>query len=181
VRVQWYAPAEMHVFAVALIPFYRFHASIRPLAARDAAALARLDTLMFRYEQPQEEAWGVDHGRGFMFDSWRVGGRWNSWGRDLRTLTRRQHLRPLPRPIPRCLERNAVWSEDLGRVRLTSSLFPPAVVTPHGEWEECSVDLPGFGKPTVRERKAKAAWLRRIRKLMQTYPSCLAIGVDCHC
>ena len=74
-----------------------------------------------------------------------------------------------------------MWSEDLGRVRLTSSLFPFAVVTPHGEWEECSVALPGFGKPTVRERKAKTAWLRRIRKLMQAYPSCLAIGVDYHC
>ena len=169
----------MHAFAVVLIPFDREHASIRPLAARDAAALARLDTLMFRYEQPQEEAWGVDYRRGFQFDWWMVGGRWNGWGRYLRTLMRRQHLRPLPRPIPRCLERNAVWSEDLGRVRLTSSLFPVAVVTPHGEWEEC-LALLGFGKPTVRERKAKAAWLRRIRKLMQAYPSCLAIGVDYH-
>ena len=35
-------------------------------------------------------------------------------------------------------------------------------------------------KPTVRERKAKAAWLWRIRKLMKTYRDCLAIGVDYH-
>ena len=61
-----------------------------------------------------------------------------------------------------------------------ATLTPLAVVTPHGEWEECSVDLPGFGKPTVRERKAKAAWLRRIRRLMRAYPACLAVGVDYH-
>ena len=171
----------MHAFAVVLIPFYEVHASIRPLAARDAAALARLEMLLFRYEQPPEEAWGVDYGRGYIFDWWEVGGRWNGWGRNLRNVMRRQRLRLSPRPIPRCLERNAIWSEDLGRARLGSSLFPVAVVTPHGEWEESAVLLPGFGKPTVRERKAKAAWLRRIRKLMQMYPDCLAIGVDYHC
>ena len=125
----------MHAFAVVLIPFYEVHASIRPLVARDAAALARLDTLLVRYEQPQEEAWGVDHARGFIFDWWELGGRWNGWGRNLRTVMKRQRLRPSPRPIPRCFERNAVWSEDLGRARLGSSLFPVAVVTPYGEWE----------------------------------------------
>jgi len=169
----------MHAFAVVLVPHYEVHASLRPLEARDAAALARLEMLLFRYEQPEDQAWGVDLGRGFRFDWWEVGGRWNGWGRNLRTLMRTQRLRPSPRPIPRCLERNAVWSEDLGRVRLNSSLFPLAVVTPHGEWEECAVP-PGWGRPTSRERKAKAAWLRRIRRLMQAYPGCLAIGVDYH-
>lgn len=171
----------MHVFAVVLIPFYPVDVSIRPLVARDAAALARLDTLMFRYEQPQEQAWGVDYERGFMFDWWELGGRWNGWARDLRALMRTQGLHPTRQPTPRCLERNAVWSEDLCRVRLTSSLFPFAIVTAHGEWEQCSAVLSGFGKPTVRERKAKAAWLRRIRKIMRFYPACLAVGVDYHC
>jgi len=156
----------MHVFALVIIPFDEGHASMRPLEARDAAALARLDTLLFRYE--------------YIFDWWEVGGRWNGWARNLRTVMRRQGRRLLPRPIPRCLERNAIWTEDLGHARLSSSLFPFAVVTPHGEWEECAVVVPGFGKTTARERKAKAAWLRRIRKLLKTYPDCLAIGVDYH-
>jgi hypothetical protein len=169
----------MHTFAVVLIPHYVVHAARRPLEARDAAALARLETLMFRFEQPEDQAWGVDHGRGFRLDWWERGGRWNGWGRRLRVLMRKQGLRPSPRLIPRCLERNAVWAEDLGRVRLGSWVFPLAVVTPHGDWEECAV-LPGWGKPTAREHKAKVAWLRRIRRLMRAYPSCLAIGVDYH-
>jgi len=172
----------MHAFAVVLIPFYERHASIRPLAARDAAALARLETLLFRYEQPpQDEAWTeIDYGVGYIFDWWEVGGRWRGWARNLRTVMKRQRLRLSPRPIRRCLERNAIWSEDLGRARLGASLFPAAIVTPHGEWEQPVVTLLGFGKLTARERKAKAAWLRRIRKLMKMYSDCLAIGVDYH-
>ena len=169
----------MHAFAVVLVPHYEVHASLRPPEARDAAALARLDTLLCRFEQPEDQAWGVDHGEGFKFDWWEVGGNWSGWGRNLRALMRKQRLRPSRRPIPRCLERNAVWSEDLGRVRLGAAVFPLAVVTPHGDWEECAV-WPGWGKPTVRERKAKAAWLRRIRRLMWAYPGCLAVGVDYH-
>lgn len=169
----------MHAFAVALIPHYEAHAALRPLEARDAALLARLEMLLFRYEQPEEQAWGVDYGGGFRFDWWEVGGRWNGWGRTLRALMRKQGLRPSPRTIPRILEPNAVWSEDLGRVRLGSSVFPLAIVTPHGDWEECAV-WPGFDRPTARERKATAAWLRRIRKLTRAYPSCLAIGIDYH-
>jgi hypothetical protein len=53
---------------------------------------------------------------------------------------------------------DAVWPEDLRRVRLTSAVFPAAVVTPYGEWEECSSTNSLFSKaPTVRERKAEAA------------------------
>ncbi len=169
---------DMHQLAAVLIPF---NASIRPLAARDAAAWARLDMLLYRYEQPQEQAWGVDATRGYIFDWWALGGRWQGWGRHIRTLMARQRLRPSQRPIPRFLERNAVWSEDLGRVRMGSSPFPVAVVTPHGDWHQCSEAVLGFGKTTVRERKAKAAWLRRIRTLMRAYPDCLAVGVDYHC
>jgi hypothetical protein len=169
----------MHAFAVALIPHYEVHAALRPLAARDAAAKARLETLLLRYEQPEDQAWGVDYGGGFRFDWWEVGGRWSGWGRNLRALMVKQGLRPSPRAIPKFLERNAMWSEDLCRVRLGSWVFPLAVVTPHGDWEECAV-WPGFGKLTARERKAKAAWLRRIRTLMRAYPSCLAIGIDYH-
>lgn len=91
----------------------------------------------------------------------------------------RQGLRPSQGSIPRFLKRNAVWSEDLGRVRLAAfSLCPDAVITPHGEWEEYAEDS---GNSTVRERKAYAAWLRRIRRLMRAYPRCLAIAIDCHC
>lgn len=93
----------------------------------------------------------------------------------------RQGLRPSQRPIPRFLERNAAWSEDLGRVRLNSSLLPAAVVTPYGEWKEGAAILPAFGRATNRQRKAKAAWLRKIRTLMHAYPGSLAIAVDYHC
>ena len=114
----------MHAFAVALIPHYEVHAALRPLEARDAAVRARLEMLLYRYEQPEDQAWGVDYGQGFRFDWWQIGGHWNGW-------------------------------------------------------EECA-EWPGFGKLTARERKAKAAWLRRIRKLMRAYPHCLAVGIDYH-
>ncbi len=81
--------------------------------------------LLYRYEQPDEDGWGVDFSRGFAFDWWELGGRADGWGREVRTLMARQRLRPSQRPIPRFLRRNAVWSEDLTRVRLSSSLYPP--------------------------------------------------------
>ena len=156
--------------------------SIRPLVARDSAIWARLDTLLFRYQEPGDDwTWGVDSERGFMFDWWALGGRWHGWGRDVRDLMTRQRVRPSPRPVPRFLAHNAVWSKDLGRVRLTSPLLPVAVVTPHGDWREGSSVLPSFGRMTIRQRKAKAAWLRRVRRLMHAYPECLAIAVDYHC
>ncbi len=34
---------------------------------------------------------------------------------------------------------------------------------------------------SVRERKAKVAWLRKIRRLMRYYHGSLAIAVDYHC
>jgi hypothetical protein len=85
-----------------------------------------------------------------------------------------QGVRTTQRPIPRLLARNAVWSEDLARVRLISSLLPVAIVTPLGEWKEGAAILPVFGKPTARQRKATAAWMRKIRKLMHAHPECLA-------
>jgi hypothetical protein len=151
------------------------------LVARDAATRAALDTLLFRYQQPEEQAWGVDSARGFKFDWWVIGGRFDGWGREVRALMTRQRLRPAPRPIPRFLERNAIWSDDLGRVRFTSSIYPLAVVTLYGDWIEASPLLPSFGKTTVRVRKAKAAWLKKIRTMMHAFPSCLAICVDYHC
>ncbi len=120
---------HMHSLGAVLIQFDRARAAIRPKAARDAAAQAQLDTLLFRYEQPQEElVWGVDDAHGFRFDWCVIGGRWSGWGREVRSLMARQHIRPTARPIPRFLERNAIWSEDLGRVRLTASLFPLALL-----------------------------------------------------
>jgi hypothetical protein len=168
----------MHQLAVVLVPFDSERASIRPRVARDAALWARLDTLLFRYEQPQELAWGVDLARGFQFDWWRLT---DYWRREVRSLMTKQGLRPSARPIPRFLAGNAVWSEDVGRVRLNPSAFPVAILTPHGEWIECPVLLLDFGNATVRVRKAEAAWQRTIRKLMHAYPGCLAIGVDYHC
>ena len=165
----------MHLLAAVLIPFDRERAAVRPLMARDAAAFGRLDMLLFRYQESQDPA------REFMFDWWALGGRWSGWGRDVRALMTKQRLRPTRRSIPHFLAHNAVFSEDLGRVRLTSSLLPAAIVTPHGEWKEGAAILPAFGKATVRQRKAKAAWLRKIRKLMHAYPDCLAIAVDYHC
>jgi hypothetical protein len=58
----------------------------------------------------------------------------------------KQGLRPSQRSIPRFLRHNAVWSEDLCRVRL-SSLYPVAIVTPHGEWEQCSETLMSSFRP----------------------------------
>ncbi len=169
----------MHVLANVIVPFDTKNASIRPAVARDAAVWARLDTLMFRYQQPEGQLWGVKPASGFMFDWWALGGRWNGWGRQIRTLVSRQGLIPSTRPIPRFLAHNAVWSEDLGRVRLTSALLPHAIVTPHGEWEECA-EL-SFGTPTLRERKALGTWRRRLRRLVRAYPDCLAVAVDYHC
>jgi hypothetical protein len=170
----------MHTLGVVLIRFDRAHAAIRPRAARDAAAQAQLDTLLFRYEQPQEQAWGVDDSRGFRFDWCVVGGRFSGWGRDVRSLMARQRIRPVARPIPRFLERNAIWSEDLGRVRLTASLYPLALLTPYGEWLDAPACLPTFGKPSARARRAQVAWLTKIRQAARAFPDCLAVGVDYH-
>ena len=171
----------MHTLAVVLIPFDSNQANMRPLVARDAAAAARIETLVYRYTQPEEGwEWGVDVAGGFKFDWCALGGRWRGWGRDIRKLMKKQGLRPLRRPVPRFLERNAVRTEELARVRLTSfALLPIAVITPHGEWEECTGNW-GWGKSTIRERKLKARWVRRFRALMRAYPSCLAVAVDYH-
>ena len=135
---------DMHLLAVVLIPFNADSAAIRPLVARDAAVDARLDTLMFRYLQPDDEwVWGVDPSRGFVYDWWILGGRWRGWGRTVRTLMRKQHHRPTRRSIPRFIEHNAVWSQDLTRVRLIATHLPDAILTPHGEWKECSMTLHG--------------------------------------
>ena len=171
----------MHAFAVVLIPYYEVHASLRPLEARDAAALARPETLLFRYEQPQEQAWGVDYSGGFRFDWCVVGGRWAGWGRYVRQLMVKQKIQPSRRPIPRSLGRNAVWSEDVGRLRMSSLTdYPLAVITPHGDWVDCPSVLPIFGKPTARQRNARAAWLRKIQRIMKAYPDCLAVAIDYH-
>ena len=122
--------------------------------------------------------WGV--GPGCQFDWWELGGRYSGWGRDVRALMVKQHLTPSTQPIPRFLKLNAIWSEDVARVRLITSLIPVAVVTPHGDWIEGSPILPIFGKATVRQRKATVTWLKKIRRLMTAYPHCLAVGVDYH-
>jgi hypothetical protein len=99
----------LHLLATVLVPFDVHGAAIRLVVARDAAVWARLDMLLFRFQQPSEGwMWGNDPGRGFMFDWCQVGGRWNGWGREVRKRLARQHLRPSPRPILRFLERNAV-------------------------------------------------------------------------
>jgi len=93
----------------------------------------------------------------------------------------KQRLDPSRRPIPPFLERNSVWSEDLTRVRLASFReYPLAVITPHGDWVDCPSVLPIYGKPTVRQRKARKAWLKQIQRIMIAYADCLAIAVDYH-
>jgi len=71
---------------------------------------------------------------------------------------------PPRNPNPRFLERNAVWSEDLGRVRLTASSLPLTLLTPYGDWWDAPAFLPNFGKTSARARRAQAAWLTKIRK-----------------
>jgi hypothetical protein len=171
----------LHQLAVVLVPFGREQSSMRPVVARDAALLARIDTLLFRYEQPDEHlAWGVNSDAGFIYDWWSLGGRWTGWGRDIRRVIARRRRAPSARPLPRVLERNAVWTEDLVRVRMTASVLPLAILTPHGQWLEPSSILLKVGKLTVRERKAKAAWVRKLRRVVQAYPECLAIAIDYH-
>ena len=93
----------------------------------------------------------------------------------------KQKIQPSGRPIPQFLERNAVWSEDVGRMHISSLPdYPLAVITPHGDWVDCPSALPIFGKATVRQRKAKAAWLKTIQAIMKTYPDCLAVAIDYH-
>ena len=171
----------MHSLALIVVPYDSAQANVRPLVARDAALSARIETLLFLYEQPQEELWGVDYSRGFQFDWCVLGGRWAGWGRRMRQMMIKQRLDPSRRPIPQFLERNSVWSEDLTRVRIASFReYPFAVITPHGEWVDCPSVLPIYGKPTVRQRKAKNAWLKQIQRIMNAYPDCLAIAVDYH-
>jgi hypothetical protein len=142
---------------------------------------ARLETLLYRYEQPTDQSWGIDPDRGFRYDWWHIGGRYQGWGLRAKELMKRRGVRPSRHPIPRFLARNAVRSDDLAQVRLTSRLLPVAVLTPHGEWEEYpGSGLPNFGKATVRQRKARARWTARIRALMGAYPECLAVAVDYH-
>src|SRR5256885_6924198 len=72
----------MHLLATVLVAFDAERAAIRPVVARDAAAWARLDMLLYRHEQADDDlVWGVETMRGFMFDWWALGGRWNGWGR----------------------------------------------------------------------------------------------------
>ena len=104
----------------------------------------------------------------------------DGWGRDVRAQTARQRLRLTERPIPRFIARNAIWTDDLARVRLAMSLIPHAVLTPHGAWHAPSTILFGFGKQTVREKRSRAAWRRKIRRILGMYPAHLAIGVDYH-
>ena len=59
----------MHSLAVLVVPNDPVRANMRPLVARDAALSARIETLLFRYEQPEEMAWGVDHSRGFQLET----------------------------------------------------------------------------------------------------------------
>ena len=171
----------MHSLAIVLIPM-RHDAKAQSTVAREAAARAKLEILMLRHEQPEEQSWGVDTDHGFTCDWWEVGGRWRGWGRRARTLMKKQHVPASRVPIPRNLEPNAAWSEDLARLRL--STWPPwplAIVTPYGDWVEAPTILfSAVGKLTTRERKAKSAWLWRIRTLMQDCPGCLAIAVDYH-
>jgi hypothetical protein len=122
----------------------------------------------------------VDHERGFKFDWCAIGGGWQGWRRHIRKLMRASRVRPLRRALPRILERNALWSEDLLRFRVASfALLPIAVITPHGEWGGVPWEL-GWGKASARERRFKVAWIRRLRTLMRAYPVCLAIAVAVH-
>ena len=58
--------------------------------------------------------------------------------------------------------------------------YPLAIITPHGQWVDCPSVLPAFGKATTRQRKAKATWLKKIQRIMEAYPECLAVAVDYH-
>ena len=169
----------MHSLALLVVPYDSAKAKMRPLIARDAALSARIETLLFQHEQPEEDLWGVDYSRGFQFDWAVVGGRWSGWGRRLRQVMIKQGLTPSRRPIPQFLQRNSVWSGDLSRVRIASfGEYPFAVITPHGEWVDCPSALPIYGKPTLRQRKARKAWLSEIQGIMNAYPDCLAMAVD---
>jgi hypothetical protein len=169
----------MHALAVVIVPNYSGRADVRPLAARDAALSARIESLLYMFEQPPERAWGVDYSRGFQFDWCVIGGRWEGWGRRVRRLMLKKMKLPR-RPIPRFLERNAVWTDWLSRMRIASlDEYPLAVITPHGDWVDCPEEL-WSGTATVRARNAEAAWLKKVQKIMTAYPDCLAVAVDYH-
>ena len=137
--------------------------------------------MLFRFQQPDEPAWGVDYSRGFQFDWCEVGGRWSGWGRRVRQRLSKQKVQATRRPIPRLLEPNAAWSDDLGRVRWALlGEWPLAIITPHGEWVDCPSVLPILDKPTVRQRRAEKAWFKKIQKIMNAYSECLAVAVDFH-
>ena len=144
VVIFWKRRLVMHSLALIIVPYDSAQANVRPLVARDAALSARIETLLFLYEQPQEELWGVDHSRGFQFDWCVLGGRWAGWGRQMRQMMIKQRLDPSRRPIPHFLERNSVWSEDLTRVRIAS--FREPLRCHYSTWRmgglpECPADL----------------------------------------
>jgi len=172
----------MHSLALVIVPNDSTFPTVRrPAVARDAALAARIDALLYLFEQPEEQAWGVDYSRGFRFDWCVVGGRWNGWGREVRRVMSKQKIEQPRRPIPRFLERNAVWTDTLSRMRLPSVVaYPESVITPHGVWLDCPRTLPVSGRGTVRQRKAKAAWLKKIKGVFAAYPECLAVAVDYH-
>ena len=97
----------MHSLAVVLIPIRHDLASARSTLAREAAARAKLEILMLRYEQPEDQSWGVDTDHGFTCDWWEIGGGWKGWGRSARALMKKQRVPASRVPIPRSLEPSA--------------------------------------------------------------------------
>src|ERR1051325_1739183 len=101
-----------HMLVGVIIPSESRRAKIASVEAQEAAAYALIDTLLLRYEQPAEQAWGVDVAGGYKCDWWQVGGRWQGWGNDVRRHMRRQGLNPSRASMSRSLKRNAVWAGD---------------------------------------------------------------------
>jgi len=139
--------------------------------------VSQIDALLFRYLQPPQRVWGVDFEH-YMFDAWDIGGRWDGWGDEARSAIRKQRAKPSPRTLPQPIRRNAIWSEDLARLRFDRfRLYPLAVITPYGQWIGTVSTFFGFGD-TKRELRARDAWIRKMRKTVTLWSETIAVAVD---
>lgn len=171
----------MHALAALIVPTLPARDRAQPSVVREIELHARIETLLYRYEAQEQREWGFNPFTGSQFDWWVIGGRWSGWGRRVREKIRRRGSSSRVRSLPKSVERNAVWSEDVSRAGLSAlAEYPHAVVTPHGRWIDCPRVLPAYGKPTLRQRQAKTAWLKKIRQIAAAYPSCLFIAIDYH-
>jgi hypothetical protein len=138
---------------------------------------SQVDALLYRYVQPPRRAWGVDFDD-YMCEGWDIGGKWYGWGDQARSAMRKQRVKLSTRPLPPEIRTNAIWAEDLVRLKFDRfRLYPLAVITPYGEWVGTLATYFGFGE-TKRELRARDAWIRKMRKAVGVWSDTIAVAIE---